>query len=202
MFINALASISCVMYPRERDDACDTLDRGGGRGVALTIPGSIRDGPLEGGREGGRESASPTCRAPTWSHARRRTWTRIKRLGARRLSNVSHATERRRRRRQRGRWGGTPISSHIRECHPSQRQSTSDRIPGRFQSQQGSGGVGSHPRSPAPGSPSPSLPRERYLGEPVFPGVQIVDRGHWVPQRLPRAGRRHHARAPRRCSGG
>ena len=101
-----------------------------------------------------------------------------------------------------GRWGGTPISSHIRECHPSQRQSTSDRIPGRLQSQQGSGGVGSHPRSPAPGSPSPSLPRERNLGEPVFPGVQIVDRGHWVPQRLPRAGRRHHARAPRRCSGG
>ena len=80
----------------------------------------------------------------------------------------------------------------------SQRQSTSDWIPGRRpRNEPRSGGVGNLPRSPRPG-----IPRERFFGEPVFPGVQRLDRGHWVPQRLPRAGRRHHARAPRRCLGG
>ena len=150
--------------------------------MLFTIPGSIHDGRREG-RDG--ERASPTWRAPQLrrSHADGRTDGRAEGRGIKRLSNVSHITE-------------------SRECHPERGQSTFERIPGRPWSEPGSGeSPVASLASPSPAA-RPGVPRERIFGEPVFPGVQILDRGHWVPQRLPEAGRRHHARAPPRCVGG
>ena len=146
-------------------------------------------------------AAPPTFVART--HARRRTRRRrIKRR--RRLSNVSHITERRRRRRWRREGRHRLTCSHIRESHPKGKAVDIQPDPGAAARRNREGERGSRSSaSPAPPAPwRPGVPGERFFGELVFPGVQLLDRGHWVPQRLPRAGRRHHARAPRRCFGG
>ena len=102
--------------------------------------------------------------------------------GIKRLSNVSHITE-------------------SRECHPEGSRHSNGSRGGRGRSEPGSGeSPGVSLASPSPAA-RPGVPWERIFGEPVFPGVQILDRGHWVPQRLPEAGRRHHARATPRCFG-
>ena len=179
-------------------------EEGGSGGVALTIPGSIREGRREGGREGrtdegGREAECLThlprpqlCRTNARTHADGRTDGRgrgIKRLGEgfpmfRILPS--------------GGGGGDadgliPLFESVIpkavDIRPDPGAAAAKRAEER--------GVGNLSRSPRPG-----ILRERLFGELVFPGVQLLDRGHWVPQRLPQAGRRHHARAPRRYLGG
>jgi len=62
--------------------------------------------------------------------------------------------------------------------------------------------MGSRHSNGSRGGRPPRGPEGAPIWEPVLPGVQLLDRGHWVPQRLPGAGRRHLARALPRCFGG
>ena len=117
----------------------------------------------EGGREGGRVQCLTHLPRPQLrrTHAGRRTRSGDEAAG-RRLSNVSHITERRRRRR-RGRRRLLPIFESV---IPKPVEIRPD--PGAVA---GNRGAGESAVSPAP----PGVPRERFFGEPVFPGVQRLE---------------------------